>query len=129
MLAGRQNHETIFLLPGVPFPCLKRADFHLAAGPCPCCVECWRVGATLSRADEALPGAADIAALNASFSPDEAPGAASREVQGLRVDHHRALGIGLLKGSRGGLFLMSEVPLYDPGRCVARGACMKRELN
>ena len=30
-------------------------------------------------------------------------------------DHHRILGIGLLKGPTGGLFLMSEVPLYPAG--------------
>ena len=28
-------------------------------------------------------------------------------------DHHRALGIFLLKGPRGALFLMSEVPLHE----------------
>ena len=27
-------------------------------------------------------------------------------------DHHRALGIGLLQGPRGGRFFLSEVPLY-----------------
>ena len=29
-------------------------------------------------------------------------------------DLHRALGIGLPQGPRGGQFLMSEVPLYSP---------------
>ena len=28
------------------------------------------------------------------------------------LDHHRALGIGLLQGPRGKRFIMSEVPLY-----------------
>ena len=33
-------------------------------------------------------------------------------------DHHRALSIGLLKGPRGGQFLMGEVPLYEEvGEC------------
>ena len=29
-------------------------------------------------------------------------------------DHHRSLGIGLLHGLTGRVFLMSEVPLYAP---------------
>ena len=30
------------------------------------------------------------------------------------LDHHRALGVGLLWGPTGGVFVMSEVPLYTP---------------
>ena len=37
-------------------------------------------------------------------------------------DRHRALGIVLLYGPRGALFLMSEVPLYLPRHCLGVGA-------
>ena len=36
-------------------------------------------------------------------------------------DHHRALGLVLLQGSRGWQFLMSEVPLYPAEPCTLNG--------
>eukprot|EP00290_Baffinella_frigidus_P022412 CAMPEP_0180257092 /NCGR_PEP_ID=MMETSP0987-20121128/41643_1 /TAXON_ID=697907 /ORGANISM="non described non described, Strain CCMP2293" /LENGTH=801 /DNA_ID=CAMNT_0022226391 /DNA_START=87 /DNA_END=2489 /DNA_ORIENTATION=+ len=111
--------------------------------PCPCCLACWKVSETLRRAADALPGEGDLGALNASFSPDEAPGAARHEVAKyaepirlvLRVAGNVSSGIegGVLdvSGASSGVLIVVVLvfaPLWLAAVCLSRHLCSRHLL-